>query len=77
MESIRKIHDPSQHVKTIEDELKATIGEALGKQGQKILLAVQRVERELEEYCRTIEGHSSNSNVSDQHSDGAMEDCPQ
>lgn len=77
MESIRKIHDPSQHVKTIEDELKATIGEALGKQGRKILLAVQRMERELEEYCQAIEDHSSN-NVSDQHSDGAVEDdCPE
>ena len=37
LEHMRDLHDPSLHLKTIEDELKGTIGKALGKQGEKIL----------------------------------------
>ena len=40
LEHIREVHDPSQHLKTIEDELKGTIGKALGKQGEKVLQAL-------------------------------------
>jgi hypothetical protein len=36
LDAIRDTHDPSMHLKTIEDELQGTIGKALGKQGQKI-----------------------------------------
>lgn len=47
LEAIRKTHDPIQHIKTIEDELKSTIGRALGKQGQKILRAVHAMQEQL------------------------------
>lgn len=36
IEKLRDSHDPSMHLKTIEDELKGSIGQALGKQGRKI-----------------------------------------
>jgi hypothetical protein len=50
MEHIRAVHDPSMHVKTIEDELKGTIGQALGKQGQKVLSFIHRIEQEQQKY---------------------------
>jgi hypothetical protein len=50
MEHIRAVHDPSMHVKTIEDEIKGTIGQALGKQGQKVLSFMQRIEQERQKY---------------------------
>mmetsp|Transcript_23839 Transcript_23839/g.30029 ORF Transcript_23839/g.30029 Transcript_23839/m.30029 type:complete len:259 (+) Transcript_23839:102-878(+) len=50
LEHIRDVHDPSQHLKTLEDELRGTMGKALGKQGQKILLSLQRVEDERTKY---------------------------
>jgi hypothetical protein len=50
LEAIRETHDPSRHVKTIEDELKATIGQALGRQGHKILTAVQGMADALADY---------------------------
>eukprot|EP00542_Grammatophora_oceanica_P013228 CAMPEP_0194037692 /NCGR_PEP_ID=MMETSP0009_2-20130614/10020_1 /TAXON_ID=210454 /ORGANISM="Grammatophora oceanica, Strain CCMP 410" /LENGTH=211 /DNA_ID=CAMNT_0038679947 /DNA_START=148 /DNA_END=785 /DNA_ORIENTATION=- len=37
LEHIRETHDPQLHIKTLEDELKGTIGKALGKQGEKVL----------------------------------------
>jgi hypothetical protein len=36
LEQIRESHDPSMQLKTLEDELKQTMGKALGKQGEKI-----------------------------------------
>eukprot|EP00816_Leptocylindrus_hargravesii_P007234 CAMPEP_0196802246 /NCGR_PEP_ID=MMETSP1362-20130617/1885_1 /TAXON_ID=163516 /ORGANISM="Leptocylindrus danicus, Strain CCMP1856" /LENGTH=232 /DNA_ID=CAMNT_0042173485 /DNA_START=159 /DNA_END=857 /DNA_ORIENTATION=- len=50
LESIRQTHDPAMHVKTIEDELKGTIGKALGKQGQKILMWVKVMQQERDQY---------------------------
>ena len=50
LEHIREVHDPSQHLKTIEDELMGTIGKALGKQGQKILLHARQMEKERARY---------------------------
>jgi len=50
LEHIREVHDPSQHLKTIEDELKGTIGKALGKQGQKVLLYARLMAEEKERY---------------------------
>ena len=38
------------HIKSVEDELKGTIGKALGKQGDKILRAIQNMEAELQRY---------------------------
>lgn len=50
LDLIRETHDPSQHVKTIEDELKGTIGKALGRQGEKILYHTARMQQELDQY---------------------------
>ena len=50
LEHIRDVHDPSQHLKTIEDELKGTIGKALGKQGQKILMYARLMDQEQKKY---------------------------
>jgi hypothetical protein len=50
MEHIRAVHDPSMHVKMIEDELKGTVGQALGKQGQKVLNFMYRIDQERKKY---------------------------
>ena len=50
MDAIRDTHDPSMHLKTIEDELKGTIGKALGKQGQKIHYHVTRMQEAYAQY---------------------------
>jgi len=47
---MRAEHDPSLHLKTIEDELKGSIGKALGRQGDKILRAVQLMNQEYQIY---------------------------
>jgi hypothetical protein len=47
---MRDLHDPSLHLKTIEDELKGTIGKALGKQGEKILMYARLMHTEREKY---------------------------
>jgi len=59
LEAIRDTHDPSMHLKTIEDELKGTIGKALGKQGDKILFAVHRMKEEFAVYEKEIEKHET------------------
>jgi hypothetical protein len=64
MEAIRATHDypAAWQVQTIEDELKATIGQALGRQGRKLLTALQGMQREWQHYqelCRAIETTSS------------------
>lgn len=55
LETIRQTHDPALHVKTIEDELKSTIGQALGKQGSKILWAVREMEKEFDHFLSLAE----------------------
>jgi hypothetical protein len=50
LEAIRSTHDPALHLKTIEDELKSTIGKALGRQGEKILNAMRQMEQEYQVY---------------------------
>mmetsp|Transcript_2826 Transcript_2826/g.8124 ORF Transcript_2826/g.8124 Transcript_2826/m.8124 type:complete len:215 (+) Transcript_2826:135-779(+) len=55
VEHIREIHDPSMHIKTIEDELKGTIGKALGKQGEKVLMYMRAMEQQQKEYLRLLE----------------------
>jgi hypothetical protein len=55
LEHIRDMHDPSLHVKTIEDELKGTIGMALGKQGNKILVALKCMAQEYSKYEALLE----------------------
>ena len=50
LDHIRAVHDPSMHVKSIEDELKGSIGQALGKQGQKVLSFMLRIAQERQKY---------------------------
>lgn len=50
LETIRSSHDPAMHLKTVEDELKGTIGAALGKQGDKIRRATHQMELEWQRY---------------------------
>ena len=38
LEAIRQTHDPALHIKTLEEELAGSIGQALGKQGRKVLM---------------------------------------
>lgn len=54
LEHIRDVHDPSQHLKTLEDELRGTMGKALGKQGQKVLSALKKLQVERERYEHLI-----------------------
>jgi hypothetical protein len=60
LEHIREVHDPSLHLKTIEEELLGTMGKALGKQGEKILVAVRKMNNEKERYDRIISDLDSN-----------------
>lgn len=55
LDLIRETHDPSLHIKTIEDELQQTIGKALGKQGDKILTAVKKMKNEYQDYQSVLE----------------------
>lgn len=50
LDLIRDTHDPSLHLKTIEDELQGSIGKALGKQGQKILMFTKMMNQEYQRY---------------------------
>ncbi|KAG7352443.1 hypothetical protein IV203_008491 [Nitzschia inconspicua] len=59
LDHIREIHDPSLHLKTIEDELKGTIGKALGKQGQKILMYARLMHQERQKYDGLLEQYDS------------------
>lgn len=62
LESIRKTHDPVLHIKSLEDELKGTIGQALGKQGQKILMWMKVMEQEREK-LNTLAAESQGGNI--------------
>jgi hypothetical protein len=59
LEAIRDTHDPSMHLKTIEDELKATIGQALKRQGDKIFAAVQRMAQVFAQYEELLQEHET------------------
>ena len=49
LEHIRQEHDPALHIKTLEDELRGTMGKALGKQGQKVLRNIEAMKRQAEQ----------------------------
>ncbi len=58
LEQIRSSHDPSMHLKTLEDELRGTMGKALGKQGQKVvnsLLELDKVRIKYYKYMLSLE----------------------
>lgn len=57
LEHIRDVHDPSMHIKSLEDELRGTMGQALGKQGDKILRALRNMREQLDLYHDLLEKH--------------------
>lgn len=77
MDHIRDLHDPSLHLKTIEDELKGTIGKALRRQADKILTSVRCMEQEHKRLIELMErhgatthnGNSTSRNDEDDHDD--------
>jgi len=50
MARISSMHDPSVHVKTLEDEIRGSMGKALGKQSLKIQLYLNLMKHEREKY---------------------------
>jgi len=69
LEAIRAEHAPSMHIKTIEDELKGTIGKALGRQGDKILRAVRQMEAEFQNYQQLCEKYGAANNDKQDNTD--------
>lgn len=63
LEHIRETHDPSLHIKTIEDELKGSIGKALGKQGEKVVMYLRAMEQERKRYYQLLENHEPTHQV--------------
>ena len=59
LDHIRDMHDPSLHLKTIEDELKGTIGKALGKQAQKIVAALRQMNEQYIRYEALLENEEN------------------
>jgi ribosome-binding ATPase YchF (GTP1/OBG family) len=54
LEHIRQEHDPALHIKTLEDELRGTMGKALGKQGRKVLRNIEAMKRQADKYQHLI-----------------------
>ena len=54
-EYVDTIRKPAMHLKTIEDELRGTMGKALGKQGEKILRFVRAMGQERQRYDELLE----------------------
>ncbi len=63
LEHIRDIHDPSMQLKTLEDELKGTMGKALGKQGEKVLYYLQKMNEEREKYVKILLQMGKRANI--------------
>jgi hypothetical protein len=63
LDLIRDTHDPSLHLKTIEEELQGSIGKALGKQGQKILLYVHLMHQEYQRYETLLQQAASADDI--------------
>lgn len=63
LEYIRAEHDPSTHIKTLEDELRGSIGQALGKQGEKVLRALRSMRDELEQYKELLDEYPMSSDI--------------
>jgi hypothetical protein len=73
LEHIRDVHDPSMHLKTIEDELKGTIGKALGKQGEKILMYTRLMHQERQIYEDLLEQkYNANSEQQEKRIDAQL-----
>lgn len=79
-ETIRAEVDPSLHLKTIEDELKGTIGKALGRQGQKVMMYRRAMEQERQRYVQLHEEHEPTDRIvldSAKKHNGYRKDCVQ
>eukprot|EP00586_Coscinodiscus_wailesii_P001270 CAMPEP_0172488048 /NCGR_PEP_ID=MMETSP1066-20121228/17402_1 /TAXON_ID=671091 /ORGANISM="Coscinodiscus wailesii, Strain CCMP2513" /LENGTH=223 /DNA_ID=CAMNT_0013255029 /DNA_START=205 /DNA_END=876 /DNA_ORIENTATION=+ len=63
LEHIRRTHDPALHVKTLEDELRGTMGKALGKQGDKVMRFLILMERERARYEELVSEMRDNGTV--------------
>jgi hypothetical protein len=61
LEHIREVHDPSLHVKTLEDEIRGTMGKALGRQGEKILYSLRLMQEERDRYNELVQQQSISS----------------
>lgn len=59
LEHIRQEHDPALHIKTLEDELRGTMGKALGKQGEKVLRNIRGLKQQLRLYKQLKESNGS------------------
>ncbi len=59
LEHIRQTHDPALQLKTLEDELKGTMGKALGKQGEKVLNILNRMREEESKVHNLLESNYS------------------
>ena len=59
LEHIRQEHDPALHIKTLEDELRATMGKALGKQGNKVLRHLAAMKQQVRKYEALLEDNAS------------------
>lgn len=53
-----EVVDPALQLKTIEDELCGAIGKALGKQGEKVLMAIRQMKEEQARYLECIRGRA-------------------
>lgn len=53
LEHIRDTHDPALHIKTLEDEIRGSMGKALGKQGEKVLYYIELMKNEREQHLKT------------------------
>ena len=53
-----EVVDPALQIKTIEDELCGAIGKALGKQGDKVLIAIRKMKEEHIQYIEHIKNQS-------------------
>jgi len=65
LDAIRQTHDPAMHLKTIEDELRGTMGKALGNQGEKILRFVRAMAQERQRYDELLEKGGTELNPKD------------
>lgn len=68
LEHIRQTHDPALHLKTLEDELKGTMGQALGKQGEKVLNILNQMHEERRKVNALLTTCCSNMNLQDSES---------
>jgi len=73
LEHIRKLHEPEMQIKTLEDEIKGTMGKALGKQANKIQFYINLMEEQLQNYNRWENRLNSSISQDKQECQGQMQ----